>query len=140
MTWKWTPQRVYDCLNYEDPKQFAENARARHEVRRRNEPLERYAAEKNRQTGRTTIVLAEAVAHALNGYVVVLHGRDESTSREMAETARRFIRALARRVGSHRDDLTWINAEHRVQATHDTMAAVAIDGVPTVILYDHENP
>lgn len=135
MNWDWTPRRVYDRLGYDEPEAFAVSARAeRYTEMRDTTPHERLEQEKDRCTGRTTVVLAQAVAHAMNGYEVVLVGRDVQMSKDLVRRATDMLLQLA--TPMERGQLVWNERMARLVA--HSIVATKTDRY--VVLHDHADP
>lgn len=105
--WSWTPEKVYEALGYEDPETYATRVRAdpvRDEWRRTWH--ESHQAEiPIRQTGRTSRVIARAVAHMLNGEQVFLSA--PSVALEESLVGRVIKAAAAVKLGAWPTPRSW---------------------------------
>lgn len=90
--WSWSPRRVYEFLQLEDPEEFAARIRLeRLPLRVETYSKERMESEADRQTGRTTLRMAAAAAHALNGHTVVIRSENKALEKCSFETARDMV-------------------------------------------------
>lgn len=132
--WTWTPGRVYTRLNLDDPDHFARRARdARHARLCDGVSAEVLAAECERCTGRTTRILAEAVAHAMNGQQVLLVGGTVDACEDLVDRARGMLYGLT--PAGERGLPWWAERAERIQATRP---ASELPPASTVVLYDHD--